>query len=63
MLVIARGVVQVTAMKRELRHRAGFALALLCVVLIVANVVWRYGYRQGLDQLAARGQADLALAG
>ena len=50
-------------MKQGFRHRAGLALALLCVVLILAGVVWRYGYRQGLDQLAARGQADLTLAG
>ncbi|WP_425442354.1 sensor histidine kinase [Sulfitobacter brevis] len=48
---------------RELRGRAAVVLAFLGVVLVLAGAVWRYGYVQGLDQLAARGQADLALAG
>ncbi|MEW9918625.1 ATP-binding protein [Marimonas sp. MJW-29] len=46
-----------------LRQRALFVLAFLGVVLLLAGGVWRYAYQQGLDQLAARGQADLALAG
>ncbi|CAN0606108.1 unnamed protein product, partial [Ectocarpus sp. 12 AP-2014] len=35
----------------------------LGIVLLLAGGLWRYAYQQGLDQLAARGQADLALAG
>ncbi len=50
-------------MENGLRRRAALVLAFLCVVLVLAGAVWRYGYGQGLDQLAARGQADLALAG
>ena len=46
-----------------LRQRALIVLAYLFVVLALSAGVWRYGYFQGLDQLAARGQADLALAG
>ena len=38
-------------------------LAFSGIVLALAIGVWRYAYDQGLDQLAARGQADLALAG
>lgn len=38
-------------------------LVFSAVVLVLAAGVWRYAYQQGLDQLAARGQADLALAG
>lgn len=43
-------------------HRAVFVLAYLGVVGAMAVGVWRYGYVQGLTQLAQRGQADLALA-
>ncbi len=46
-----------------MRQRAAIVLAYLAVVLALAGAVWRYGYVAGLDQLAARGQADLALAG
>lgn len=38
-------------------------LAFLVVVAALSGGVWRYGYVQGLAQLAGRGQADLALAG
>ena len=46
-----------------LRQRAVIVLAFLAIVSLLAGGVWRYAYQQGLDQLAARGQADLALAG
>ncbi len=62
-LAIARGVVQSGAMKNGMRQRAALVLAFIAVVLVLASAVWRYGYVQGLDQLEARGQADLALAG
>ena len=44
-------------------QRLGLVAAYLCVVLAVTFGVWHYAYTRGLDQLAARGQADLALAG
>lgn len=50
-------------MKNGMRRRVALVLAYLAVVLVLAGAVWRYGYVQGLDQLEARGQADLALAG
>lgn len=50
-------------MREGFRQRAAFVLAFLGVVVLLAAGVWRYAYQQGLDQLAARGQADLALAG
>ena len=62
-LVFARGLVQSGSMKNGMRQRAALVLAYLAVVLVLAGAVWRYGYVQGLDQLEARGQADLALAG
>ncbi|NNE52535.1 MAG: sensor histidine kinase [Sulfitobacter sp.] len=46
-----------------MQQRAVIVLAFCLVVLALATGVWRYAYKQGLDQLAARGQADLALAG
>lgn len=49
-------------MKRDVVQRAGLVLAFLAVVAVMATGVWRYGYVQGLAQLAQRGQADLALA-
>ena len=36
--------------------------AFLLAVAAVSAGVWRYGYLQALDQLARRGDADLALA-
>ena len=50
-------------MNGNLRQRAGYVLAFLLVVAALSGGVWRYAFVKGLDQLAARGQADLALAG
>ena len=50
-------------MKDGLRQRLILVLGFLGLALLLAGGVWRYAYQQGLDQLAARGQADLALAG
>ena len=50
-------------MSKGLRHRLSVVCAFLGIVLVLAGGVWRYAYHQGLDQLAARGAADLALAG
>ncbi len=49
-------------MRRGFLYRVTLIVAFLVLVLAVATGVWRYGYGQGLDQLAQRGQADLALA-
>ncbi|MEP5730101.1 MAG: ATP-binding protein [Sulfitobacter sp.] len=53
---------QSRAMNSGWRHRVFFVLAFLGVVMILSGGLWRYAYHQGLTQLAARGQADLALA-
>tara|TARA_R110002049_G_scaffold10127_1_gene50199 strand:- start:162508 stop:164220 length:1713 start_codon:yes stop_codon:yes gene_type:complete len=45
-----------------MRRRASLILIFLVTVTALAGAVWRYGYLQGMDQLSARGQADLALA-
>ncbi|MFK7834829.1 MAG: ATP-binding protein [Sulfitobacter sp.] len=50
-------------MKHGWRQRVALVVAFLGVVMLLSGLVWRYAYSQGLDQLAARGQADLALAG
>lgn len=50
-------------MNTSLRQRAALVLAFVMVTAVLAGGVWRYGYVQGLGQLEARGQADLALAG
>jgi two-component system C4-dicarboxylate transport sensor histidine kinase DctB len=50
-------------MRHGIGQRALVVLAFSGIVLALAAGVWRYAYDQGLDQLAARGQADLALAG
>lgn len=62
-LAKARRHVQTNTMKHGIGHRALLVLAFSGIVLILTAGVWRYAYQQGLDQLAARGQADLALAG
>jgi two-component system C4-dicarboxylate transport sensor histidine kinase DctB len=62
-LVNARGLVQSGHMDNGMRSRVMIVVAFLAVTAAVAGGVWRYGYVQGLDQLAARGEADLALAG
>lgn len=43
-------------------HRATILAFSLLALLAVAGGVWRFGYGQALDQLARRGEADLALA-
>ena len=59
---ICKGGVRFEGMKEGIRQRAAFVLAFLGIVLLLSGFVWRTTYVQGLDQLAARGQADLALA-
>lgn len=49
-------------MRALIRHRAALLALFLCLLLAVAGGVWRFGYIQALDQLARRGEADLALA-
>ncbi len=49
-------------MRALIRHRAALLALFLCLLLAVAGGVWRFGYVQALDQLARRGEADLALA-
>ncbi len=48
-------------MRTWIRHRAAILILFLMLLLAVAGGVWRYGYGQALDQLARRGEADLAL--
>ena len=43
-------------------HRLLLVFASLLLVLAASAGVWRYGYLQALDQVARRGEADLALA-
>lgn len=62
-LVFARGVVQFGMMRGGLIQRLAVVVAFLAVVLALSAAVWRYGFDQALDQLEARGEADLALAG
>ncbi len=49
-------------MQRVGWRRAGVVLVFLGCVAIAAAIVWRVGYRQALDQLTLRAEADLALA-
>lgn len=44
-----------------IRHRAAILILFLLALGAVAGGVWRFGYGQALDQLARRGEADLAL--
>ncbi len=53
---------QSEGMREGIRQRAALVLAFLGIVILLSGFVWRTTYVQGLDQLAARGQADLALA-
>ncbi|MBO9477738.1 sensor histidine kinase [Shimia sp. R11_0] len=48
-------------MSTWIRHRASILIVFACVLFAVTSGVWRYGYGQALDQLARRGEADLAL--
>lgn len=43
-------------------HRRWIVLAFLLAVAALGGVIWQYSYRQALDQLALRGEADLELA-
>ncbi|KIN60817.1 C4-dicarboxylate transport sensor protein [Sulfitobacter noctilucae] len=56
------GMCNLGCMKSGVQQRLALVLAFLGVVTLLTGVVWRYAYTQGLDQLAARGEADLALA-
>ncbi|WP_412553885.1 sensor histidine kinase [Shimia sp. MIT1388] len=49
-------------MRTWIRHRATILLLFFVLLVALASGVWRYGYVQALDQLARRGEADLALA-
>ncbi len=49
-------------MRTWIRHRAAILALFLLALAVVAGGVWRFGYGQALDQLARRGEADLALA-
>ncbi|SMP30180.1 sensor histidine kinase [Shimia sagamensis] len=49
-------------MRTWIRHRATILILFFLMLIAVASGVWRYGYVQALDQLARRGEADLALA-
>ncbi|MGR3678090.1 MAG: sensor histidine kinase [Paracoccaceae bacterium] len=49
-------------MKVYWRQRSWIILVFFGVVASLAAGVWTYGYRQALDQLALRAEADLALA-
>lgn len=49
-------------MAQPWNQRALIVLGFLLTVAAVTAGVWRYGYQQALDQLALRGEADLALA-
>ncbi|MFY0661727.1 MAG: sensor histidine kinase [Shimia sp.] len=49
-------------MRTWIRHRATILLLFFILLVALASGVWRYGYVQALDQLARRGEADLALA-
>ncbi len=43
-------------------RRLGVIALFLAAIAMVAGAVWSYGYRQALDPLADRGEADLTLA-
>lgn len=49
-------------MWRTTFQRAGLCVVFLLSVALLAAGVWRYGFRQAVDQLAQRSDADLALA-
>ncbi|MCF6232165.1 MAG: ATP-binding protein [Rhodobacteraceae bacterium] len=49
-------------MNTKSRHRGSVILVFLVLVTALAAAIWHYGYRQALDQLARRGEADLELA-
>ena len=43
-------------------QRRAIVLAFMLAVATLSGIVWHYGYRQALDQLAQRAQGDLELA-
>ncbi|MEO3413997.1 ATP-binding protein [Roseovarius sp. CAU 1744] len=49
-------------MTGEYRSRLLIIAGFLCVVLLCAAGIWRYGYQQALNQLEKQGNADLTLA-
>lgn len=49
-------------MNTKSRHHGSLILVFLVLVAALAAAIWHYGYRQALDQLARRGEADLELA-
>ncbi|MBV2360661.1 sensor histidine kinase [Thalassococcus sp. CAU 1522] len=49
-------------MTRKPVHPALLLALFLTLTAALGGAVWRYGYGQALDQVAARGQSDLALA-
>ena len=48
-------------MTSGMRRRVATFVLFLITVSVLSGGVWRYAYLQGLDQLRARGQADLSL--
>ena len=56
------GLCQMAFMSHGMRRRAVTLTIFLITVLALSGGVWRFAYLQGLDQLSARGQADLSLA-
>jgi two-component system C4-dicarboxylate transport sensor histidine kinase DctB len=49
-------------MKTWVRQRFAILVVFAVLLAVVPGAVWRFGYVQALDQLAQRGEADLALA-
>ena len=49
-------------MKTWVRQRIAILAVFAVLLAVVPGAVWRFGYVQALDQLAQRGEADLALA-
>ena len=49
-------------MSTWVRHRVAILLLFFVALTVVAGSVWRISYGQALDQLAERGESDLALA-
>ena len=49
-------------MTSGMRRRVATFVLFLITVSVLSGGVWRYAYLQGLDQLRARGQADLSLS-
>ncbi len=56
------GLCQIAKMNTGLGRRIATWLIFLMIVAALSAGVWRYAYLQGLEQLSARGRADLSLA-